>query len=72
MEVSGASSLRAGDLLADTVKGTVSGASNVAISCASLIDVDASGASHVTYSPAAGSSPKVNCRTSGASSVRAR
>ena len=70
IDISGASTLDASDLDATTVKGEVSGASTASALCCDLIKVDVSGASHLSYSTIAdGCTPKVDCPTSGASSV---
>ena len=72
LEVAGASHLDASQLNAQNVEGDINGASTVEVRCCDKIDVEVSGASHLTYGTVSGNChPRVNCETSGFSSVTA-
>ena len=66
LDISGASRTDAGDLRAATVSVDSSGASQAEVNVSEALTVDASGASHVTYS---GTPATVHKETSGASGV---
>lgn len=73
IDVSGASSLNALNLVASSVKGDVGGASKADVLCCQSISVAVGGTSHLTYGlVSAGCTPAVNCRTSGASTATQR
>ncbi|MCR5050413.1 MAG: DUF2807 domain-containing protein [Paludibacteraceae bacterium] len=70
IDLSGASNLDARDLLADGIKGQLSGASDADVTVCHELKVDLSGASHLSYgliSPTC--NPVINCPASGASTV---
>lgn len=72
VELSGASTLNASLLEAAVVEGELSGASMADVCCSQRLEVELSGASTLIYAIVPGSSPIVNCHTSGGSQVRMR
>lgn len=74
IDLSGASTLNAANLNAQSVHGEISGASNADVTFCSILNVELSGASTLTYGyveDCPGNSV-VNCPTSGGSTVRPR
>lgn len=65
-EASGASDIDGIDLQTETARIDISGATKVEVAVSRDLDVEASGASHVSYK----GSPRINQRVSGAASVR--
>ncbi|MCR4738510.1 MAG: hypothetical protein K5846_10200 [Bacteroidales bacterium] len=73
IDLSGASTLKAPYLSAESVYGEMSGASNADVTICSQLNVDLSGASTLTYGTYSDEChPNINCPASGGSTVRPR
>ena len=73
IDLSGASTLKAANLNAQSVSGQMSGASDADVTVCSSLNVELSGASTLTYGTVSDEChPVVNCPTSGSSTVRPR
>ncbi len=73
IDLSGASTLKAANLNAQSVSGHMSGASYADVTVCTLLNVELSGASTLTYGTISDDChPNVNCPTSGSSTVRRR
>ena len=73
IDLSGASTLKAPYLSAESVYGEMSGASDADVTCCFNLNVNLSGASTLTYGTYSDEChPKINCHTSGSSIVRPR
>lgn len=74
IELSGASTLKAANLNAQSVHGEMSGASNADVTFCTILNVELSGASTLTYGHVMDcpGNPVVNCPTSGGSTVNPR
>ena len=73
MGVSGASQVKASGFDTDAVTGSLSGSSDADVTVCSLLKVNVSGASDLTYGTSSSDChPTVNCQVSGSSSVNAR
>ncbi|HEY4650713.1 MAG TPA: head GIN domain-containing protein [Pontibacter sp.] len=65
LDMSGASNVDASELVAKKVKVGASGASKVKVNASELLDINASGASHVAYA----GSPRINAETTAATRI---
>ncbi len=73
LDISGASSVDARNLGAQTVHGEVGGASKADVTICDALRLDVSGASHITYATVAdGCAPDIRVNTTGASTLRQR